>query len=176
MKKIILTYGLISGTIMGGMFFATVPFWNNGTLNFDNGMVVGYVTMVVALSMIFFGVKSYRDNHLNGSITFGQAFKVGILISLVASVIYCLAWEVCYNTVFTDFSQKMNDYYLENMKTEGAGEAELKAAAEDLKANAEMYANPLIRFAITMVEVFPVGLLITLISAALLRKKEILPA
>lgn len=176
MKKIILVYGLIAGLIMGGMFFATVPFWRNGHMNFDNGMVVGYITMVVALSLVFFGVKSYRDQHLNGTITFGKAFQVGILITLVASVIYCLSWEICLRTVFTDFSDRWQTHTIDLMKTNGASDAEITAATNELKQWGEWYKNPLLRFAMTMVEVFPVGLVITFLSAALLRRKEVFPA
>lgn len=171
MKKIILIYGLIAGTIMGGMFFATIPFWRNGTIDFNNGMVVGYTTMVIALSLVFFGVKSYRDQHLGGVITFGKAFKVGILITLVASVIYCLAWELCYSAVFTDFGEKMMAQYFEEAKRRAVTEAEKDQAIETM----EMYKNPLVRFAFTSIEVLPVGLIITLLSATLLRRKEVLP-
>lgn len=172
MKKIILVYGLIAGAIMGAMFFITVPLWNNGTLNFDNGMVVGYTTQVIALSLVFFGVKSYRDQHLNGVISFGKAFKVGILITLVGGILYCVSWEICYSTVFTDFDEKMTAHYAENMRKDGATDLEIK----DMESNMALYNNPILRFGMTFMEVVPVGLIITLLSAALLRKKEVLPA
>lgn len=175
MKKIILVYGLIAGAIMGAMFFATTPFWRNGMINFDNGMVVGYTTMVIALSLVFFGVKSYRDQHLQGTITFGKAFQVGILITLVASVIYCLSWELCSQTVFTDFSARWQNHEMESLKARGASQAEITEAADGFREWEKWYNNPLLRFAMTMMEVFPVGLVITLLSAALLRKKEVLP-
>lgn len=175
MKKIILVYGAIAGAIMGGMFFATVPFWRNGMINFDNGMVVGYTTMVIALSLVFFGVKSYRDQHLNGTITFGKAFQVGIMITLVASVIYCLSWEICSNTMFTDFSERWQAHTIKTMENDGASATEIAAATEQLKTWGEWYKNPLLRFTMTMMEVFPVGLVITLLSAALLRRKEVFP-
>jgi len=175
MKKISWVYGTIAGLIMGAMFFITAPLWANGTLDFNNGMWVGYTTMVIALSLVFFGVKSYRDQHKQGIITFGGAFKVGILITVIASVLYALSWEVAYNTVSKGFSEEMSKYYLEEMKAEAKSEAELKQATEELKSNMVMYENPFFRFAITLTEVFPVGLIITLISAGLLRKKEFLP-
>ena len=81
MKKIVLIYGLIAGVIVGAMMMITMPLYESGTLKFDNGEWLGYTTMVIALSMVFFGVKSYRDNHLGGSITFGNALKVGLLIT-----------------------------------------------------------------------------------------------
>lgn len=175
MKKIILVYGLIAGAIMGGMFFVTIPFWRNGMINFDNGIVVGYITMVIALSLVFFGVKSYRDHHLNGTITFGKAFQVGILITLVASVVYCLSWELCYQTVFTDFSSRWETHIVDTMKNAGASEADITTKTNELREWAGWYENPLLRFAMTMMEVFPVGLIVALLSSALLRRKEVLP-
>ena len=91
MKRIILIYGLLAGTIVGSMFFITMPLYEKGILTMENGELVGYSTMIVALSLIFFGVKSYRDNHLDGAITFGNALKVGLLITLIASLIYAIA-------------------------------------------------------------------------------------
>jgi len=177
MKKIVLTFGLIGGTIVGSMMLLTMPLWNAGVLNFDNGQWVGYTTMVVALSTIFFGVKSYRDNHNNGVVTFGRAVKIGILITLIASVMYALAWEVSFSQMSGDFVAKMTEHRFEEMKANGASEAELQKAREDWAQFAEIYKIPVVRFLMTIfVEIFPVGLVITLISAALLRKKEFLPA
>jgi hypothetical protein len=174
MKKIILIYGLIAGVIVAGMMLITMPMYESGTLNFDNGEVVGYTTMVIALSMIFFGVKSFRDNHQHGVITFGQGFKIGILITAIASVMYALAWEISFNTMATDFTQKMIEHYFSEMKENGASEAELAAAKVKWDAFGEYYKNPIIRFGMTLMEILPVGLVITLISAGLLRKKEFL--
>ncbi len=175
MKKIILVYGSIAGVIVGAMFFITAPLYDNGTINFDNGMWVGYTSMVIALSLILFGVKSYRDNFLDGVISFGMAFKIGILITVVASLIYALSWEVAYRTVSKGFTQKMQEYYVQNLKQEITNEAELKAEIAKQDELWEMYKNPFIRFGMTLMEIFPVGLIISLISAGLLRKKEFLP-
>jgi len=176
MRKTVLTYGLIAGAIVSGLMFASMPFWKSGALNFDNGEIVGYTTMVIALSMVFFGVKSCRDYYFNGSISFWQAVKVGVLITLIASVMYALAWEISYHTVASDFIEKMSQHYLEKMKSEAENEAELNAAIEQMKNFKEWYKNPILRFGITLTEILPVGIIITLISAMLLRKKEILPA
>jgi hypothetical protein len=174
MKKIIWVNGTIAGVIMGGMFFLTAPLWENGTVNFDNGMWIGYTTMVVALSVVFFGVKSYRDQHANGVISFGRAFKVGILITLIASIIYALSWEVAYNTVSRGFTEEMKKYYVEQAKSNSTNEQELKAGVAGVERNFELYKNPFIRFAMTLMEVLPVGLVVTLVTAGLLRKKEFL--
>lgn len=178
MRKIVLVYGLIAGVILGAMFFITAPLWDNGTITLDNGMFVGYGTMVVALSLVFFGVKSYRDNHKHGVITFGQGFKVGILITIVACVLYALSWEVAYNTVSKGFSEEMEAYQEKEIRKNATNETELKENLEKAKKEITLYKSSFIfRFMFSFLfEVFPVGLLITLITGALLRNKNFLPA
>ena len=175
MKKIILVYGLIAGTIVGAMLMITMPLYENGMLKLDNGEWLGYTTMVVALSLVFFGVKSYRDHHLKGSISFGNGLKVGMLITLVASILYIVSWEFTYQNMKGDFIQLMSDRSQEKMKAKGASEEEMMEAKKKMEDFAVMYRNPAIRWAITFIEIVPVGILISLISAGLLRKKEFLP-
>jgi Protein of unknown function (DUF4199) len=179
MRKIVLVYGVIAGVIVSAMFFITAPLWDTGVITFDNGMFVGYATMVVALSLVFFGVKSYRDNQQHGKITFGRAFKVGILITLIASVIYALSWEVAIRTVSKGFSEEIQKHYAENIKKEakenGKSEAEVQAKLEGMRKEFELYENPIIRFGYTIVEILPVGLIITTLTALLLRKRDFLP-
>lgn len=176
MKRIVLIYGLIAGAIVGAMMLITMPMYQSGNLNMDNGELVGYSTMVIALSLVFFGIKSYRDKHLNGIISFGKAAKVGILITGVASMMYALSWEVTYSQMGEEFMLKMTERHFEKMKAEGATDAELSKAKEEWAGFTEMYKNPIIRFGITIMEIFWVGVVITLVSAGLLRKKEFLPA
>ena len=175
MKKVILTYGLISGSIVAGLMLATIPMWENGIVDFKNGEVIGYTTMVISLSLVFFGIKSCRDNHYNGVISFWKAFKVGIMISLIASVMYALAWEVSYGFFAKDFMAKMSAHRLETLKSEGRSDAEIQEATAKMETFVEWYKNPLIRFPMTLMEILPVGFIITLISSAILRKKEFLP-
>jgi ethanolamine transporter EutH len=176
MKKVILTYGLIAGAIVAGFMFATMPLYNNETLDFSNGEVIGYSSMVIALSMVFFGIKSCRDNHFNGHISFGKAVKVGLFITLIAAVMYALAWEICYQTVASDFLDKMMEHQVVEVRKAGGGKAEEEAAIKQFESLKSWYEVPILRFGITMTELLPVGIVITLVSAALLKRKEILPA
>ncbi|HMJ70840.1 MAG TPA: DUF4199 domain-containing protein [Cyclobacteriaceae bacterium] len=177
MKRIIITYGLISGMIAAAlMLFVNMPLVDSGVIDFNNGEVTGYTTMVIALSLVFFGVKTYRDKHANGVISFGKGVKVGLLISLIAAVIYALSWEVSFSTMYPDFMTKWTEHQLGELKASGASELELQKTSDEMAMMMEYYKNPFIRFAMTIVEILPVGLVITLISAALLRKKEFLPA
>jgi len=170
MKKVILVYGLISGGITSALMLITMPMYASGTLSMDNGALVGYAGMVIALALIFFGIKSYRDNQAAGKISFWKAFQVGIAISVIAAIMYAFTWELCYTTIAPEFSQKMMEQYFVKMKDKGATQAEMQKAL----ANLEMYKNPVIRFGVSMTEIFPVGLVITLVSAGLLRRKEFL--
>jgi len=176
MRKIIVTYGLIAGSILAGLLTASMAFYHSGVLNFNNGEAIGYTTMVISLALVFFGIKSCRDNHYQGTISFGKALKVGLLITLIAAVMYALAWEVCYNTFASDFTEKMSNHYVEEKKSEAKSQAEIDEAIAEMESFKQWYKNPLLRFAMTITEVLPVGVIITLVSALLLRNKAILPA
>jgi ethanolamine transporter EutH len=176
MKRIVITYGLISGTIVAAMMFITMPMLNNGTINFDNGEFIGYTSMVISLSLIFFGVKTYRDKQGNGAITFGQGVKVGLMISVIAAVMYALSWEVLYSGFYPDFMTKMSEHHMADLKASGASATTIDEAEGNMALMMEYYKNPIIRFGITIMEILWVGIVITLISSALLRRKEFLPA
>ena len=175
MKRIVLIYGLIAGLIPVSMFIITLPLYDKGIVNFDNGMVIGYATMVIAFSLIFFGVKNYRDNHLNGSISFGKAFKIGILVTLIASLMYAIGWEFYYNVFASDFMEKYTAHYLDKLAEGGASASEMDAARLEMQKSVEMYKNPILRFAMTLMEIAPVGFVITLICAGLLKRSQFLP-
>jgi hypothetical protein len=174
MKKIVITYGIIAGLITGGLMLATMPLFVNGTLNSDDGLWIGYTGMVIALSLVFFGVKSFRDHHAGGNMTFGKGFLIGMGITLIASVFYVIAWEITFARSGEWFMQKWSTGELDKLKSSGATEVELQVAKQKWDEFSLVYQNPLVRFGMTLMEIFPVGLLISLLSAALLRKKEFL--
>jgi amino acid transporter len=170
MKKIVLTFGLISGAITSLMMLVTLPLI--GKVSFDKLEILGYTTMVVSFLMVFFGIRTYRESIGNGKITFGRAFKVGILITLISCVCYVVVWEFIYFKIAPDFADKYGAYLIEETRASGASAEAIAAKTEQIKSFRAMYDNPLMNAAITLMEPLPVGLLITLISAAILRKKE----
>ena len=170
-KKTVLTFGLIGGAIMAAMMFATLPFVDK--IGFDKGEIVGYTTMILAFMLVFFGIRSYRENVSDGRITFGRAFAVGILITVVSCVCYVIAWEILYFKFMPDFADKYGSYEVEKERAAGASQQVIDAKLEQMKSFKAMYDNPFINAAITFVEPFPIGLIVTLISAAFLRKKTI---
>lgn len=175
MTKIVLTFGLISGAIAAGLMWLLVGVVKTGAVNFDNGMIWGYATMIIALSLVFFGIKSYRDNH-GGRITFLKGLQVGILISLISAVCYAASWELYYKGSGQEFIEKYNAHYLDKMKASGASDAEVEKARAESEQFMELYKNVLVRFPMTLMEILPVGVIVTLVSAALLRRRDLLPA
>jgi hypothetical protein len=170
MQKIVLTFGLIAGAMLSAMMLATIPFMDK--IGFDKGAVIGYTTMVLAFLMIFFGVKSYRDNVADGVVSFGRAFKVGILIMLVASTCYVATWQLVFYKLTPDFLDKYAAHAMEKAKKSGATEAQLNAQKKEMNEFAEMYKNPLVNIAFTFLEPLPVGLLFALVSAGVLSRKR----
>src|ERR1700682_3578744 len=169
MKRTILTFGLISGLLCSLMMLATVPFADK--IGFDKSEYVGYTTIVLSFLLVFFGIRSYRDNVGHGQIAVTKAFTVGISITLITCICYVITWEVLYFTVLHDFMDKYAVYVIEKAKASGASPAALQAQLQQLKKYRELYENPLFNAAMTFIEPFPIGLLITLISAAVLRRK-----
>jgi hypothetical protein len=169
MKRTILTFGLISGAVSSLIMLATVPFVDR--IGFDKGVVVGYTAIVLSFLLVFFGIRSYRDNAGNGQITFSKAFAVGICITLVSCICYVATWEVLYYGFLPDFMDKYNAHMIENLRASGASATAVQAKIEQLKKYKEVYDNPLFNAAMTFIEPFPIGLVITLISAAVLRRK-----
>jgi hypothetical protein len=169
MKKTVLTFGLLSGVVSALMMFATVLFIDG--IGFDKGVVVGYTAIVLSLLFVYFGVRSYRDNQLGGKITFGQAFGVGMMITLISCVVYVVAWEIEYVNFFPDFADKYAAYAMEQARASGASEATMAAKAAEMAAMKKVMDSPVMRPLFVFIEPFPVGVLVTLISAAVLRKK-----
>lgn len=174
MKKIVVTYGIIAGLITGGLMLVTMPLFVSGTVKMEHGLWIGYTGMVIALSLVFFGIKSFRDNYAGGNITFGRGFLVGLGITFIASLFYVIAWEITFARSGEWFMQQWSNSELDKLKSSGITGEELNLAKQNWEEFSQLYQNPLIRFGMTLMEIFPVGLVISLISAALLRKKEFL--
>src|SRR5688572_13102506 len=155
MRKTVLTFGLIAGAILSVMMLLTLPFLDR--IGFDRGEVIGYTTMVLAFLLVFFGVRSYRDNVANGSVSFVRAFALGSLIVAVASICYVATWQVVYYKLAPDFGAKYTAHVVEQARAEGASQAEVDKKAAEMQRMMDMYKNPAINVAITFLEPLPVG-------------------
>ena len=170
MKKIVLTFGLISGALLSAMMLATIPFIDK--IGMDRGMVLGYTTMVLAFLLVFFGIRTYRETAGNGQISFGRALGVGLLIMVIATICYVVTWEIVYFNFLPDFGDNYAAYVIEKARAAGASPEEIARQTEEMKQFKTMYDNPLYNAAFTFLEPLPVGIPMSLISAAILRKRR----
>jgi len=168
-KKTIITFGLISGVISSVLMVSTMPFAHR--IGNDKALILGYTSIVLSFLLVFFGIRSYRDNELDGHISFGKAFGVGICITLISCIFYVGTWEVLYHTVFPNFMDDYSASMISKAQASGLSAQALQAKIDEIQKMKVMYANPLFNVLMTFIEPFPVGLVITLISAAVLRKK-----
>lgn len=171
MKKTVLTFGIISGVIL--LILMGVNTFFAERIGFDRAVIVGYTTMLIAFLLVFFGIKSYRDNVGGGEISFGRAFTVGILITLITCVFYVVSWEILYYTVLHDFPEKYGNYMIEKSRAAGATPEQMAQELEKVKEMKALLDNPLLASVVIFIaEPLPVGIGMTLISAAILRKRR----
>jgi hypothetical protein len=169
MKKTVWTFGLLSGAIMAILMCATLPFLN--ALG-EHSFLVGYAGIIAGFLCVYFGVRSYRDNVLGGRIGFGRAFSTGILIAVIGSLCYVATWEVLYYRFMPDFYSKYAQSAVAKARASGQSEAEVAKTQAAMDAMVKSADNPAWVAAMTFVEPFPVGLLIALVSAGVLRRKR----
>jgi len=170
MKKNILIYGLISGLIVSALMAVNLGMVSkNG--NFDNSVLIGYTSMIIAFSLIFVGIKNFRDKYNGGVISFGKAFKVGFFITLIASTIYVIVWLIEEHYFFPDFMDKYTANELNKLRASGISATKLASKTKELEQAKEMYKNPALKILMTYMEILPVGLVITLISSLILKRK-----
>lgn len=170
MKRNVLIFGLILGTILAGnMVYIVNRMYSNPDLETND--IIGYAAMVIVFSLTFFGVRNYRNKQLNGVISFGKAFKTGALIALVGSTVYVVVWLFYYYLFVPDFIDQYTVCVLNEAGRDGATASELAAKTEEMAQLNEMYKSPFFVVLISYAEVLPVGLVVAFISALILKKK-----
>ena len=173
MTRYAFIYGIISGGIAAIVLTVGIA---SDLSNHTTSLWFGYLVMLVALSLILVGVKRYRDVECGGVIRFGRAFGLGLAIAAVAGLVYALVWESYLQLSGYDFMADYTKSILDGMRAEGASPGAIQAKAAEMNAMAETYRNPIFRIPMTFIEIFPVGVLVALVSAALLRNPKVLPA
>jgi hypothetical protein len=174
MKRNILVFGLISGALASA-FMATSMAWAGcagSTGNMATGMIIGYTGMAAAFTFIFVGIKNYRDKQNAGVISFGKAFLLGLLISFIASTMYVATWGVQYHYFMPDFMDKYSAIQIQQINASGKPADQIQAAIADVNQASYNYKHNILFFAMyTYMEILPVGILITLISSMVLKRK-----
>jgi hypothetical protein len=174
MFKLILAFGIAAGVLVAAPMFTMIV--NSGPGSAGHSMIAGYLTMLVGLSLVFVGVKRHRDKALGGVIRFGSALGAGLAISAVASIVYVLGWELTLAITDYDFVDSYSAAMIEAKRASGASPAEIGKVVAEMADFKAQYMNPAIRMAYSFVEIFPVGVVVSLVTAALLRNRRFLPA
>ena len=173
MQKNIIIYGLISGVIVSTIMLFSMNYYsrNEGAVDLNTSMLIGYASMLVAFSLVFVGIRNYREKYSGGVVSFGKAFKIGIFIVLIASTMYVVSWLICYFFFIPDFLDKYGAQEIERLKTAGATAAELQIKTKEIADFETMYKNPFFNALMTYAEILPVGIIVTLISSLILKRK-----
>jgi hypothetical protein len=170
-------YAVVYGGIAGAAAIAVIVTGMALDLtNHTTSMWFGYLVMLAALSLIFVGVKRYRDAECGGVIRFGRALVLGLAIGLVAAIVYVAGWELYQAATGFDFMADYSANVLEGMRAKGASAAAIQAKTAELRELAANYQNPLFRLPMTFIEIFPVAVAVALVSALVLRNPRVLPA
>jgi hypothetical protein len=174
MFRKILFYGTVAGLIVGVPLSAMVITMHGHDMRY--GMLIGYTTMLIGLSTVFVAIKRHRDTDLGGVIGFWPALGLGLGISVVAGIFYVLSWETAVSVAHLDFAGHYAAAMIAEKKASGVSGAELAKFTAEMEQFKTQYANPLYRWPMTFIEIFPVGVLVSLVSAGLLRNSRFLPA
>jgi hypothetical protein len=172
MKKTVWVCGLIAGIICSSWFYYAIASGAFDSNHFDMGMIYGYASMILGFSLIFVAIKMYRDKQLGGSISFGKAFLVGLYVTLIASTVYVISWLIYFYNFAPDFMEQYTNYMVEDMKANGKSQEVINAQLAEMAPMAEMYKKPVFVVLFTYMEILPVGLILCLVAALILKKKR----
>jgi len=173
MSKNIIIHGLIAGIIVSFLMLFSVNYYSHckGDVDYSTSMLIGYASMLIAFSLVFVGIRNYRDQYNHGVISFGKTFQVGIMIVLIASTIYVIAWLIDYFFFIPDFMDKYSAHMLDKLKASGASQIEIDKQTKEMASWGKMYKNPFYNAMMTYMEILPVGLIVTLVSSLILKRK-----
>ena len=174
MKSFVVKFGFISGGISAALMFLTFVLLRGPWL-FENGQLVGYAGMVLSFAVIFVGVRSYREQAGQGSVSFGKAFQAGLLMALIASCCYTLMWLCINHFLYPNFADDYMAHEMSHLRQSGVAEAVMQQKMKALEEYKSMAANPFVNALMTFTEPLPVGFVVALLSAADLRKKGVKP-
>jgi hypothetical protein len=170
MKRNVLVFGSISGIAVSIFMFCSMLFVSRNGL--DGSMLVGYASMLVAFSFIFVAVKNYRDKYNEGVVTFGKAFQIGLYIALIGSTFYVITWAFEYHFLMPDFLEKYSQHMIDGLTKSGATQATIDAQVAEMGKYREMYHNPVFFALMTYMEILPIGIIVALAAALILKKKS----
>ena len=171
MKKNVFIYGLISGICVATFMAASIAYCYSKN-SFEGSMLLGYAAMLLSFSIIFVGVRNYRDKFKGGVITFGKAFLMSLYMALIASTLYVVGWMIAYYNFFPDFIDKLAAYQLSPAKTSQMSAEQVAAVRQQMDMFKQWYSSWVGVAGATYMEILPVGLLVSIITALVLKRKS----
>ena len=172
MKKNIIIYGLTAGIVVSILMLFNINYISQvGQIDYNTSLVLGYASMLIAFSLVYVGIRNYRDKYNGGVISFGKAFKIGIMIVLIASTIFVGVWLIDYYFFIPDYMEKYSAHELDKLGASGASQVEIDKQTKELADFAKLFKNPFFNAMMTYAEILPVGLIVTLISSLILKRK-----
>jgi len=173
MQKNIIIYGLTAGIVVSILMLFNINYVSQaGNVDYNTSLLLGYASMLIAFSLVYVGIRNYRDKYNGGVISFGQAFKLGIMMVLIASTIFVVIWLIDYFFFIPDYMEKYSVHELDKLKASGASQVEIDKETKELANFARMFKNPFFNAMMTYAEILPVGLIVTLISSLILKRKK----
>jgi hypothetical protein len=170
MKRTVLTYGLFSGALAVAVLGATIPLISAHTVQYAD--ILGYASIVLAALLVFFGIRSYREHDSGGHMTFGRGFLVGLFITLISCACHVVAFQLIYFHLVPDFGERFTACMIQRVRESGGSPALVEETTRQAAMFRRLFDNPATNAALTFAETFPVGLLATVVSAAILRKRD----
>jgi cytosine/uracil/thiamine/allantoin permease len=172
MNRAVYIFGSILGVLLSINLVYTVHLCYTNP-DFKPNMTLGYLVILVMLSMVFFAIKNHRDKQLNGTISLGRAFKTGALTAVVGSTIYVIVWLVTYYLFVPDFMDKYAEHELRNAISSGMSLPEIAKLKQQTETYKELYKSPFWVIVLTYLEILPLGLIVAFISALVLKRKTV---
>jgi Protein of unknown function (DUF4199) len=172
MRKNIIIYGLIAGIVVSILMVFNINYIGHaGNVDYNTSLFLGYASMLIAFSLVYVGIRNYRDKYNGGVISFGKAFKIGGMIVLIASTIYVIAWLIDYKFFVPDYMEKYSAQKLAGLKASGASQVKIDKETKELADLVRMLKDPLFNAMMAYAEILPVGLVVTFISSLILKRK-----
>ena len=170
MKSTVLRYGIFSAIAICGLFIVGWFFGKQADIDYSTQEIIGYTSMILSLSFVFFGIKHFRDKVNSGKVSFGKAVLIGLLISLIAGLAFGLIDVIYIEYINPNFAVEYYDYQTAELKATLSG-AELDTALTQMESQKEMFMSTTMNFIIMSLTVFVIGFIISLLSALILQRK-----
>lgn len=169
MQKTIQRYGLYGAVTIVILF--VLALWLGKNLSYSVREVIGYTSMIISLSFVFFGIKHFRDKVNNGSVSLGKALVIGLAISLITALAFGILDVIYIKYINPNFTE---EYYANSIAQmqEALPAAEFEIEKAKMEEQKEMFMSPVMNFIIMSMTVFVIGLIISLISALTLQRKQ----